>query len=176
MKTSVFVGVSLDGFLARTDGAFDFLGAGEKEEHGFDAFMASVDGLLIGRNTYDVVVPFPTWPYGTKPVFVLSHRELAAAPAGAVVERVEGAPAEVLGRLRARGLNHVYVDGGFTVQQFLRAGLIDRFVISRVPVLIGTGISLFGPIGRDIPLKHVATREYRSGMIQSEYEVVRDDG
>jgi dihydrofolate reductase len=176
MKTSVFVGVSLDGFLARADGTFDFLAAGEREEHGFDAFMASVDALLIGRNTYDVVLPFPTWPYGTKPVFVWSHRALSAAPPGAVVERVEGTPAEVLDLLSARGLKHVYVDGGLTVQQFLRAGLIDRLVISRVPVLIGTGISLFGPVEQDIQVKHVATRAYRMGMVQSEYEVVRDHG
>jgi dihydrofolate reductase len=96
MKTSVFVGVSVDGFLARADGTFDFLSVNPEEEHGYEAFMASVDGLLIGRNTYDVVLPFPAWPYGNKPVFVLSTRSLAPPPAGAVVERMSGAPAEVL--------------------------------------------------------------------------------
>ena len=88
---------------------------------------------------------FPSWPYGEKPVFVLSTRTLRAGPAdGAVVERMAGAPAEVVSRLSARGIRHLYVDGGITIQRFLRAGLIQHLTITRVPVLIGSGIPLFG--------------------------------
>lgn len=176
MRTSVFVGTSLDGFLARGNGAFDFLSASTGGEHvpnGYDEFIATVDALLIGRNTYDVVLPFPVWPYGSKPVFVLSHRDLAPAPGGAVVERLSGEPADVLAGLEARGFQHVYVDGGVTVQRFLRAGLIERLIITRVPVLIGTGIPLFGPVDADIALEHVATRQLAGGAVQSEYTVAR---
>ena len=171
MKASVFVGTSLDGFIARADGAFDFLPAGGGEEHGYQAFIATVDALVIGRNTYDVVLAFETWPYEKKPVFVLSNRSLAPAPEGAVVEKMSGEPADIVSRLAARGIRHIYVDGGITVQRFLRAGLIQRLIITRVPVLIGEGIPLFGVTGRDISLEHVATRSFASGLVQSEYIV-----
>jgi dihydrofolate reductase len=172
LKASVFVGTSLDGFIARTDGALDFLPPGGGEPHGYDEFMASVDALVIGRKTYETVLAFDTWPYGRKPVFVLSTRPLAPAPGGAVVEHLSGSPAAIASQLEARGIQHVYVDGGITVQGFLRAGLIQRLIITRVPVLIGTGIPLFGPTTHDIVLKHIATRQYASGLVQSEYEVV----
>jgi len=171
MKASVFVGTSLDGFIARADGAFDFLPAGGGEEHGYQEFIATVDALVIGRNTYDVVRAFETWPYEKKPVFVLSSRPLAPAPEGAVVEKMSGEPADIVSRLAARGIGHIYVDGGITVQRFLRAGLIQRLIITRVPVLIGEGIPLFGVTGRDISLEHVATRSFASGLVQSEYIV-----
>src|SRR5205823_4328034 len=153
-----FVGTSLDGFIARPDGAFDFLPAGGGEEHGYLEFMASVNALVIGRKTYETVLAMDAWPYDTKPVFVLSTRPLTPSRPGAVVERLAGDPAEILSALAARGIGHVYVDGGITIQGFLRAGLIQRLVITRVPVLIGTGIPLFGPTDRDIRLTHVATR------------------
>jgi dihydrofolate reductase len=171
VKASVFVGTSVDGFIARADGAFDFLPAGGGEPHGYDEFMATVDALVIGRKTFETVLGFDTWAYGGKPVFVLSARPLAPAPRGAVVERMSGDPAEIVARLAARGIRHVYVDGGITIQRFLRAGLIQRLVITRVPVLIGSGIPLFGELQRDIVLRHVATRQYASGLVQSEYVV-----
>src|SRR3954463_11435223 len=134
VKTSVFVGTSLDGFIARQNGELDFLSAGGEEPHGYDEFMASVDALVIGRNTYEIVLAFDAWPYGEKPVFVLSTSPLAPAPVGAVVEHMSGAPAEIVSGLAARGIRHIYVDGGITVQRFLRAGLIERLIITRVPV------------------------------------------
>jgi dihydrofolate reductase len=92
-------------------------------------------------------------------------------PAGAVVERMAGEPAEIVAQLEARGIRHAYIDGGVTIQRFLDAGLIQRLIVTRVPVLIGAGISLFGPLRRDVRLRHIATRQYRSGLVQSEYEV-----
>jgi dihydrofolate reductase len=171
VKTSVFVGVSLDGFIARSNAAFDFLSGAEGEPHGYDEFIASVDAIVMGRHTYETVLPFPKWPYGQKPVFVLSTRPLLPPPGGAVVEHMNGTPNEVLRRLTRTGLKHVYVDGGVTIQRFLRVGLIDRVIITRVPVLIGTGIPLFGPVDADIRLNHVATRELSSGAVQSEYTI-----
>ena len=172
MKASVFVGTSLDGFIARANGALDFLPPGGGEPHGYDEFMATVDALVIGRKTFETVLAFDTWPYGKKPVFVLSTHELAPAPPGTVVEHMSGEPAEIVSQLAARGIQHIYVDGGITIQRFLHAGLIQRLTITRVPVLIGAGIPLFGALDRDIALKHVATRHYRSGLVQSEYVVL----
>jgi dihydrofolate reductase len=171
VTASIFIGTSLDGFIARANGDFDFLPPGGGEPHGYDEFMATVDALVIGRKTFETVLAFDTWPYGKKAVFVLSTHPLAPAPVGAVVERMSGAPAEIVSQLVARGIRHVYVDGGITIQRFLQAGLIQRLIITRVPVLIGAGIPLFGAVPRDIVLTHVGTRQYASGLVQSEYVV-----
>jgi dihydrofolate reductase len=169
--TSVFIGTSLDGFIARVNGELDFLPPGGGEPHGYEEFMATVDALVIGRKTFETVLTFDEWPYGEKRVFVLSTRPLAAAPDGAFVEHMAGNPADIVSQLAARGIRHVYVDGGITIQRFLQAGLIQRLIITRVPVLIGTGIPLFGPLQHDIALTHVATRQYASGLVQSEYVI-----
>jgi len=169
MRASVFVGTSLDGFIARANGDLDFLDAGGSEPHGYDEFMATVDALVIGRKTFETVLSFGQWPYGKKPVFVLSSRPLASAPPEAVVEHMSGEPAEIWSQLVDRGIQHIYVDGGITIQRFLRAGLIQRLIVTRVPVLIGSGLSLFGALEHDIVLQHVATRQYAGGLVQSEY-------
>jgi dihydrofolate reductase len=170
MKASVFIATSLDGFIARTDGGLDWLPVDGGEPHGYDEFMATIDALVIGRRTFETVLTFDAWPYGETPVFVLSSNALAPAPAGAVVERMSGAPVDIARQLEARGIEHVYVDGGVTIQRFLQAGLIQRLVITRLPIILGAGIPLFGPIGRDIALRHVATRVYPS-FVQSEYVI-----
>lgn len=172
MQASVFVGTSLDGYIARINRELDFLPPGGGEPHGYDEFMTTVDALVIGRNTFETVLAFDVWPYGTKPVFVLSTRALPPAPADAVVEHMSGAPAEIVAQLDTRGIRHIYVDGGITIQRFLQAGLIQRLVVTRVPVLIGAGIPLFGQLPRDILLRHVGTQQYASGLVQSEYVVV----
>lgn len=171
MKASVFVGTSVDGFIARADGSFDFLPADGGEPHGFDEFFATVDALVMGRHTFETVLGMDPWPYGNKPVVVLSTRPLERTPRGIDVERMSGDPTEIVSRLSARNIQHIYVDGGLTIQRFLSAGLIQRLIITRVPVLIGIGIPLFGAVPRDIILRHVATRQYATGLVQSEYEV-----
>ena len=101
----------------------------------------------------------------------MSTRQLDLLTAeGGLVEQMSGAPAEIVAQLKARGFKHAYIDGGITIQRFLAAGLIDRLVITRVPVLIRAGIPLFGPVPRDISLRHVRTRCYNGGLVQSEYE------
>lgn len=173
MAISVFVGASVDGFIARANGALDFLPPGGGEPHGYDEFMASVDALVIGRKTFETVLGFGAWPYGKKRVVVLSsHTVDLSAAIGGVVEQMAGPPAEIVSRLAARGANDLYVDGGITIQRFLRAGLIHRLIVTRVPVLIGDGIPLFGSLPHDVRLRHVATRHYPSGLVQSEYNVV----
>ena len=172
MKLSVFVGTRLDGFIARLNGQYDFLPPGGGEPHGYAEFIASVDTILIGRNTFEVVLKLPSWPYGDKRVVVLSHRPLQLSKITGRVEQMSGEPAEIAQRLAASGAEHVYVDGGITVQEFLRAGQIHDLTITRVPVVIGEGIPLFGRVAKDIKLRHVGTRQYNSGMVTSEYEVI----
>ena len=131
-----------------------------------------MDAIVIGRKTFETVLAFPSWPYGDKRVVVLSTRPLDfSALRGAVVEQMAGPPAEIVARLAATGSHHLYVDGGITIQGFLRAGLVQRLVITRVPVLIGEGIPLFGSLPRDVRLRHVMTRHFPSGLVQSEYQV-----
>jgi riboflavin biosynthesis pyrimidine reductase len=84
---------------------------------------------------------------------------------------MSGDPADIVAALEARGHRHVYVDGGVTIQRFLQAGCIDRLIITRVPMLIGSGIPLFGSLQKDIRLKHIATRQFKSGLVQSEYAI-----
>jgi dihydrofolate reductase len=174
MTVSVFVGTSLDGFIARRSGSFDFLPEGGGEPHGYTEFMATVDAVVMGRNTWDVVLGLGAWPFAGKRVVVLSSRPVELAAAGRhAVEQMSGSPAEIVAKLAASGAHHLYVDGGITLQRFLQAGLVDRITITRVPVLIGEGIPLFGVVPRDVPLRHVATRQYASGLVKSEYEVLR---
>ena len=171
IKLSVFCGVSVDGFLARPDHGLDFLDTSEQGPHGFEEFYGSVDVMVIGRKTFEVVLTFGKWAYGKKQVVVLSSRPLDfSSIKDGVVEQMSGEPAEIAAQLQSRGFHHAYVDGGITIQRFLMAGMIDRMVITRVPVLIGAGIPLFGPLARDIRLHHVATRTYSGGLVQTEYE------
>jgi dihydrofolate reductase len=169
MTVSVFVGTSLDGFIARPNGDLDWLPAGGGEPHGYEEFIASVDAIVIGRKTFETVLTLSPWPYGDKRVVVLSSNLVDVSTAEGVVEQMAGPPAEIISRLADSGAHHLYVDGGITIQRFLRAGLIQRLIITRVPVLIGEGIPLFGSLPRDIRLRHVATRHYPSGLVQSEY-------
>ena len=172
MTVSVFIGTSVDGFIARPNGNLDFLPVGGGEPHGYLEFMASVDALVIGRNTFETVLAFTTWPYGDKRVVVLSSRPLDfSAVRGGVVEQMAGTPAEIVSKLAASGAHHLYVDGGITIQRFLREGMVQRLIITRVPVLIGEGIPLFGTLPHDIRLRHVATQHYPSGLVKTEYEV-----
>ena len=171
---SVFVGTSIDGFIARRDGSLDWLPPDGGEEHGYTAFIAAIDAIVMGRGTFDTVLKFHRWPF-RKPVIVLTTRECnAVLPAGACVEFMSGAPRDVVARLAERGMTHLYIDGGVTIQRFLDAGLIDRMTITRVPVIIGDGIPLFGPTRGDLRLEHLATRSYASGLVTSEYAVAHD--
>jgi dihydrofolate reductase len=172
LRASVFVGTSLDGFIARINGDIDWLPIGGGEDHGYNAFIASVDALVIGRNTFETVMSFGGWPYGPKPVFVLTNRPLVSPPpAEAVLECLSGPPAEIAATLEARGFRHLYIDGGLVIQQFLRAGLIQTMTITRVPRLIGSGIPLFGPLPHDVVLHHMGTTHSPSGLVTSVYAI-----
>lgn len=177
-ECAVFVGVSLDGFIARPNGDLDWLmgeGGGDSAEYGYNEFIAAIDAIVMGRRTFEKVLTLDKWYYGDKRVIVMSHQPIDVSVVQAregVVEQMAGAPSEIVSKLAASGASRLYIDGGITIQQFLRAGLIHRLIISRLPVLIGQGIPLFGSLSRDVLLRHIRTLTYPGGMVQSEYHVV----
>jgi dihydrofolate reductase len=181
MRCSVFIGTSLDGFIARRDGAIDFLDyrnepAPPEEDFGYKAFFETVDVLIMGRKTLETVMGFglPEWPYGDKPMVVLS-RTWKGLPAGCApsISLSDLSPADLVAKLDAEGKRRAYIDGGETVQSFLAAGLIDELTITRIPILLGEGIPLFGPLSGDIRLVHEGTQAYDCGLVQSRYRAKR---
>ena len=146
--------------------------ASTEEDYGYQEFIDTVDTIVLGRNTFELVLTFDSWPYSGKKVVVLSSRPDAVPPH--LVDDVEWLslqPQRLVERLAAQGVTHLYVDGGKTIQGFMRAGLIDELTITRVPILIGTGVPLFGPLNHDVRLTHIATRQFESGFVQSKYRV-----
>lgn len=172
-RGAVFIATSVDGYIARPDGGLDWLAAGESgEDFGYDAFMAGVDVLYMGRGTYETVRGFGTWPYAGRRVVVASRslpRRRDAPPGD--VEVTPEAPSDLFERLSAEGAGRVYVDGGRLITSCLGAGLVDEMTITRVPVLLGEGLPLFGRSDRDVRLEHVRTRPFASGLVQSTYRV-----
>lgn len=171
----VFIATSLDGYIARPDGDIRWLLERDdpREDHGYTAFIADKDAIVMGRGSYDMVATFDTWPYD-RPVIVLS-RQLAGAPVPdglrGKVRFVDLTPMEALRALEREGARRVYVDGGRVVQAFLRAGLIADMVITTVPVLIGAGRPLFGELPHDRDLVLVDSRSFPSGLVQSTYRL-----
>jgi dihydrofolate reductase len=170
IRCSVFIATSLDGFIARTDGAIDWLSIVERpgEDYGFKAFFDSVDALVLGRKTYETALGFGEWPYAGKRCFVVTHRPSES------LQREDldaGRRSEIVESLSRDGLRHSYVDGGDVIRQFLAAGFISDLTISVVPVLLGEGVRLFGETGRDIRLDVVRSRSFPSGLVQTEYRV-----
>jgi dihydrofolate reductase len=182
MKISVYIATTMDGFIAREDGSLDWLPGSDgqtdpqmgDEDYGFYSFFNSVDVLVMGRNTFQLVYGFDEWPYEDKRVFVLST-SLDKLPEDLpdTVALRNCAPPELLKELKGSGARHVYVDGGRTIQGFLDADLIDEITITRIPVLIGSGIPLFGPLHHDIELTHLGTRSYTNGFVQSRYRILK---
>lgn len=172
----VFIAVSLDGFIARKSGELDWLmkHATKDEDHGYEAFMTSVDGLVMGRGTFEKVRTFGEWSY-TKPVVVMSRTLTEQSVPSKLTDKVRLTqldPPDVMKMLKDQGWTRAYVDGGQVVQSFLRAGLIADLTLTHVPILIGDGLPLFGALDHDIDLEHLKTRTYRSGLVSSCYRVI----
>lgn len=172
----VFIATSLDGYIARTDGRIDWLDRvpSDGDDHGYAAFFARMDGMVMGRATFETVLGFGAWPY-EKPVVVMSRTLAPADLPKDLVGRVRvhsGPPRTVLAELGAEGWTRAYVDGGQLIQSFLRDGLIADLVITRIPVLLGSGLPLFGDLASDVLLEHVTTASFPSGLVQSHYRVL----
>jgi dihydrofolate reductase len=172
MKTTVYVGTSLDGFLARKDGDIGWLMQFNNEEvhQSYNDFIKNIDAIVIGRGTFETVLDFPEWPYNRK-VFVLSTtiKEIPSRLKDkATVLSMK--PFELLTYLSKQGFSNLYIDGGNVIQSFLKEDLIDELIITQVPILIGTGISLFGDLEKDIQLTHRKTEVYSNGLVKNYYE------
>lgn len=177
MKVSVYIATSLDGFIARDNGDLDWLpgsdGGSDGEDYGYHQFFDSVDVLVMGRNTFEKVLSFGQWPYGIKRVIVLSSNQTQIPnDLAETVESRSCSPTELVKELEKSEAKHLYVDGGKTIQGFLNAGLIQEIIITRVPVLIGSGIPLFGELESDKKLRLIETCKFESGFIQSKYEIL----
>ncbi|MEU3405606.1 dihydrofolate reductase family protein [Streptomyces sp. NPDC006670] len=170
-SATVFIGTSLDGYIARPDDDIEWLTSrGEKAgDLGFFAFLDSVDAVVMGRSTYEKVIGFgeENWHYGDRHVGVLSTTLPEDADPRITVYRDMDA---LLADLERRGIEHVYPDGGRLVQSFVRAGRVDAFVISVAPVLIGAGHRLFGELTEDVPLRLDSAAEV-GGFAQLRYTV-----
>lgn len=172
-KVSAYIAASLDGFIARKNGDLDWLPSGEElgaEDYGYRDFIDSVDILVMGRKTYEKALTFDKWPYRGKEVVVLSTGAPAVPKAlrGSVTVRSLD-PKNLVDYVAEQGATHIYIDGGITIQRFISAGQLDEITITRIPVLIGEGIPLFGPLSQDVRLIHIATRQFDSGFEQSKY-------
>lgn len=176
MKVSVYIATSLDGFIARKDGSIDWLieadDSGRDDDFGFKEFFDTTDCLVMGRNTMDVVLSFGEWPYEDKRVIVLS-KTLTEIPSELddKVELYNGSIEELVKKLETEGHKHLYIDGGKTIQSFIDADLVTDITITKIPVIIGEGLSLFGKTKHDIKLTHVETRLHDCGFVKSIYEV-----
>lgn len=171
----VFIATSLDGFIARENGEIDWLLEHDQtgEDHGYDAFIEDIDTIVMGRGTFEAVRGMGEWFYN-RPVLVLSSmlaKEPVPADLSGKVRFADKSPAEAMAMLEAEGCRRVYVDGGRVIQSFLGLGMISDMVITRVPVLLGTGRPLFGSVQRDVALAHTGTRSFPSGLVQSSYTV-----
>ena len=176
-RMSVYIATSLDGFIARANGDLDWLTASDDRttasDYGYQAFMDSVDAIVMGRYTFEKALTFDPWPYSGKKVVVLSSRSVAVPqPLAHEVEALSLAPHDLVAQLSARGCTHLYIDGGKTIQRFLNAGLIDQLIITRIPILLGDGIPLFGALDQDVKLTHIETQQFENGFVQSRYSMI----
>ncbi len=178
----VFIATTLDGYIARKDHAIDWLeNQGTlSEEHGYTKFIDSVDGIIFGRKTYEVVLNLVAdgeWPY-PKPVIVLSRTLTNSNIPSHLTDKVEISnhnPTDLLAALGKKDWKRAYIDGGITIQSFLNEGLIEDLIITTLPVLIGEGIPLFGPTNQDIHLQLINSTQYPSGLAQSHYRVIKNE-
>lgn len=176
MKTTAYIGTSLDGFIARKNGEIDWLIQFDSEEinQSYTEFSSGIDAIVMGRSTFEKVLTFPSWFYQQK-VFVLSS-QIKQVPDD-LKEKVtilSMQPKEVLDYLSGEGYSNIYVDGGKVIQSFLKENLLDDLIITRVPVLIGNGIPLFGELNQDIAFKHIKTDLFSNGLVKSHYKRIQE--
>lgn len=174
METLVYIATSLEGYISRPEGELDWLMdddfVDEGEDYGFAQLFKSVSCLAIDEQTFETVLHSPEWPFADKRLVVMSQH-LEALPEGLpeTVELFDGTPAELIKQLKRDGEKRLLLDGGSLIREFTTAALVDRFILTRIPVLIGSGVPLFGALQRDLKLKHIRTQSYPSGLVQSEY-------
>jgi dihydrofolate reductase len=177
MSNYVYIAASIDGFIATSDGDVDWLMEAnpDKSDYGFADFMDGVDALIMGRNTFDKVITFGEWSY-TKPVFVLSN-SLTEVPEKlkGKVEIIKGDIKGIVKNMKKQGYKNLYIDGGKVIQSFLKEDMIDEIIITRIPILLGKGIALFGEVDQSLKFKHTKTEVFNDSLVQSWYLRVRSN-
>lgn len=177
-KNIVFIAKSLDGYIAGKNGELDWLHAIPNPDNidmGFMPLMEEIDAIVMGRTTFDVVCGFGgPWPY-SKHVFVLSNSLKAVAEG--LVEKVsilKGRPEEILEKIYQTAHYKLYIDGGRTVQDFLRADLIDELRITTIPVLLGGGFPLFGELPKAMEWELIESKVFLNQLVQDSYKRKRN--
>lgn len=171
-KKSIFISMSIDGYIAGPDGELDWLQRVdlEGEDYGYSAFLESIDAIVLGRNTYEVAQSASKWPYQGKRVVVLS-RTLSSVREEA--ELFCGDIPLLVSALYSDGVQAIWVDGGLTISQFLQHKLVDQLIISVIPVILGAGIPLFSNPVPSFDCRLLSTRAYPTGLVQLSYEIVK---
>lgn len=174
MANIVYIATSLDGYIAKEDGNIDWLmnfPNPEKSDYGFSIFLERLDGIIMGRKTFETILGFKEWPYAKPvPVFVLSNSliELPDKFQGKA-QIVKGELKAILARLADRGIKNLYIDGGLTVQNFLKEDLIDEMTITKIPILLGSGIPLFDRNCLELEFEHIETKVFNNMIVRSRY-------
>ena len=189
-ETVVYLGVTMDGFIARPDGSLDWLPQPQEamDDFGFSAFMGSVDAVMMGRKTFDQVVEFVIkdkvpWPYEGKRVTVvsrtMSQKDVPESLASKVTVSSQS-PAEALKAMGKNGhTRRVYVDGGTLIRSLLEEDIVDEMVLTSVPVTIGRGTSLWGfdtKGKKDYQWSVSETETIGKGMVKTTYKRTRKKG
>lgn len=171
LRVSVFLGLSLDGYLAREDHSLDWLSTVQTdppEDTGYSSLMASVDVMVLGRTTHDVVTTFPEWPFTGKRVVVLTSRPLLARHGE---ETFDGELSDLVQQIRLAGHHHIYLDGGHVVRQALQAGVVTHLTLSWLPIMLGSGIALFSRTLTEQQWQLTSSQAFPSGLVQASYIV-----
>ncbi|RLV60001.1 dihydrofolate reductase [Parashewanella curva] len=173
MANIVFIATSLDGYIADKNRSVDWLHTVPNPDNldmGFDAHMERIDALIMGRNTMELVLSFDCdWPYN-KPVFVLSNT-LEQIPSGYEdkIQLIKGELSEIIKQLKLKGYEDIYIDGGITIQQFLKQDLIDEMLITTIPIVLGGGIPLFAELAHPIEFRCVESIHFNNGVGQNRF-------
>ena len=170
MKITYYVASSLDGYIAKQDGDvswLDDLGI-SPEEAGYEEFYSTVDALVMGRKTYDMIVSFGQWPYGDKPVWICSSRKVK--PINDCNMQNGKTPQDIYSEAQAQGVNHLWlVGGGMLAASFLEEKLLTHLSISQMPIILGGGIRLFGELLSPIKIQRISMEPQKSGFTQMEF-------
>lgn len=179
IKCSVYIATSVDGFIAKPGGDIDWLNrpeynAAELKGLSYNDFISTIDAVVMGRNSFEKVLSFDGWPYDDIPVVVLTSREVEIPEhLHGKVRLDSGTPEAIVSRLAAEGNRQLYIDGGITIQRFLQARMIDEITITRIPILLGAGVPLFGGADIEQPLRLIDATTSANGFVQVRYGVLR---
>lgn len=178
VKVSVFIGTSLDGYIARENGGIDWLDDANKkvtpgEDFGFKSFLESVDQIIMGRKTFEQVITFDNWPYNNTKMIVLTSKniEIPEKLKETVTTSDSSSPKQLINELSDQSINHIYADGGKVIQDFLSAGLVDEITVTIVPIILGKGKSYSRLLPKDLSLQRLKTTVYDFGFVQNKYKI-----